>query len=88
MYFCAGIIIFDMITTIQPKTSEMSTLEALWVLIQNQSNSVRQALTERLLADQKKTIDQQTAVKESLVRAFEELHSGKVHHDARKLFDE
>ena len=77
-----------MITTIQPKTSEMSTLEALWVLIQNQSNSVRQALTERLLADQKKTIDQQTAVKESLVRAFEELHSGKIHHDARKLFDE
>ena len=29
---------------------------------------------------------QQQMVKDSLVRAFDELHSGKAHHDARKLF--
>ena len=77
-----------MITTVQPQTDEMTTLEALWVLIQSQSKSVRQALTERLLADveYKKTEAQQQMVKESLTRAFDELHSGKVHHDARNLF--
>ena len=46
----------DMITTVQPQTPEMST------------------------------VDQQKMVTESLTRAFEELHAGKVHHDARKLF--
>ena len=30
---------------------------------------------------------QQAMVKDSLTRAFDELHSGKVHHDARKLFE-
>ena len=29
---------------------------------------------------------QQQMVKESLTRAFDELHSGKVHHNARDLF--
>lgn len=29
---------------------------------------------------------QQQMVKDSLVRAFDEFHSGKAHHDARKLF--
>lgn len=29
---------------------------------------------------------QEKMVKESLGRAFDELHAGKVHHDARKLF--
>ncbi len=29
---------------------------------------------------------QKAMVKDSLTRAFDELHSGKVHHDARKLF--
>lgn len=33
-----------------------------------------------------KTKTQQMMVKESLTRAFDELHSGKAHHDARKLF--
>lgn len=77
-----------MITTVQPQTDEMTTLEALWVLIQSQSKSVRQALTERLLADveYKKTAVQEQMVKESLTRAFDELRSGKVHHDARNLF--
>lgn len=75
-----------MITTIQPKTTEMSTVDALWVLIQSQTKSVRKALTKRLLAEQDKKKNQQTMVKDSLTKAFEELHSGKVHHDARKLF--
>ena len=50
--------------------------------------AVRKALTERLLAEQDKTKVQKTMVRESLTRAFDELHSGKVHHDARKLFAE
>ena len=29
---------------------------------------------------------QKAMVRDSLTRAFDELHSGKVHHDARKLF--
>jgi hypothetical protein len=75
-----------MITTLPPQTPEMSTVDALWVLIQNQSKTVRKALMDRLLAEQDKTTVQQQMVKESLTRAFDELHSGKVHHDARKLF--
>ena len=75
-----------MITTIQPKTTEMSTVDALWVLIQSQTKTVRKALTKRLLAEQDKKKNQQIMVKDSLTKAFEELHSGKVHHDARKLF--
>ena len=30
--------------------------------------------------------DQEQIVKESLTKAFDELHAGKVHHDARNLF--
>lgn len=75
-----------MITTVQPQTDEMTTLEALWVLIQSQSKSVRKVLIERLLAEDQKTETQQQMVKESLTKAFDQLHSGKVHHDARKLF--
>ena len=63
-------------------------VDALWVLIQSQSKRVRNALTERLLAEQDKSKVQKTMVRDSLTRAFDELHSGKVHHDARKLFAE
>lgn len=75
-----------MITTIQPQTTEISTVDALWVLIQSQSKSVRKALIERLLTEQDKTKVQQQMVKKSLTKAFDELHKGKVHHDARNLF--
>ena len=100
-----------MIATIPPQTTEISTVDALWVLIQGQTKAVRKALTERLIAEQDKTAIkraqtktgfqsveseqtrallktkvQKAMVKESLTRAFDELHSGKVHHDARKLF--
>ena len=74
-----------MITTVQPQTKEISTVDALWTLIQSQSKRVRQALIKKLLAEHKANV-QQKMVKESLTRAFEELHAGKVHHDARNLF--
>ena len=45
----------DMITTISPQSSDMSTVDALWVLIQSQKKRVRKILTERLAAEQNKT---------------------------------
>lgn len=77
-----------MITSLSTNTSNMSTVDALWILIQSQSKAVRKALTERMLTEQEqaKTAKQQMLVKESLTRAFGQLHSGKVHHGARDLF--
>ncbi len=75
-----------MITTISPQTTEMSTVDALWVLIQGQTKAVRKALMERLIAEHDKTTVQKAMVKDSLTKAFDELHSGKARHDARSLF--
>jgi len=77
-----------MITTVESQTTEMSTVDALWVLIQSQSKRVRQTLTKRILAEheQSKMQAQQKMVEDSLTRAFDELHAGKVRKDARKLF--
>ena len=77
-----------MISTINTQSTEISTVDALWVLIQSQTKAVQKALIQRILSSQKseKTKAQQKMVKESLTRAFDELHTGKVHHDARKLF--
>ena len=77
-----------MITTIAPQSQNISKVDALWVLIQSQTKAVRKALTDRLLAEQSqaKAKAQQQMVKDSLTRAFDELHSGKAHRDARKLF--
>ena len=77
-----------MITTVSPQSQNISTVDALWVPIQSQTKAVRKALTERLLAErsQAKAKAQQQMVKESLTRAFDELHSGKARRDARKLF--
>ena len=77
-----------MTSAIETQTKEMAMVDALWVLIQSQSKRVRNALTERLLAEQDKSKVQKAMVRDSLTRAFDELHSGKVHHDARKLFAE
>ena len=55
-------------TTIPSQTSEISTVDALWVLIQGQTKAVRKALTKRLLAEQDKTKVQKAMVKESLTR--------------------
>ena len=38
--------------------------------------------------EQNKTKRQKAMVKESLTRAFDELHSGNAHHNARELFVE
>ena len=77
-----------MITTMSTQSQNISTIDALWVLIQSQTKAVRKALTERLLAErtQTKAQAQQKMVKDSLTRAFKELHSGKAHHNARNLF--
>ena len=77
-----------MISTVNTQSSEISTIDALWTLIQNQTKAVRNALAKRILADQvrQKRKAQEQMVKDSLTRAFDQLHSGKVHHDARKLF--
>ena len=40
-----------MITTMPQQTNEISTVDALWVLIQRQTKAVRKALIQRLLAD-------------------------------------
>ena len=77
-----------MLSTINTQSTEISTVDALWVLIQSQTKAVQKALIQRILESQtsEKTKSQQMMVRESLTRAFDELHSGKVHHDARKLF--
>ncbi len=75
-------------TTAQTPRTDISTVDALWCLIQSQTKAVRKALMERLLEEETKTATQQAMVKESLSKAFDELNSGKVHHDARKLFSE
>ena len=39
-----------------------------------------------MFTEQNKTKRQKAMVKESLTRAFDELHSGNAHHNARELF--
>ena len=78
----------NMISSIPSQTTDMSIAEALWVLIKGQKKTVRKILTERLLAEQDKTKSQKAMVRESLTRAFDELHSGNAHHNARELFAE
>jgi len=46
------------------------------------------ANSERIQVEQDKAKVQKAMVRGSLTRAFAELHSGKVHHKARKLFAE
>ena len=75
-----------MITTAIPKSQNISKVDALWVLIQGQTKAVRKALTKRLLEEEQATKSQQVKIKESLTRAFDELHKGQVKHDARRLF--
>ena len=66
--------------------ADISPVDALWVLIQNQTKAVRKALVKRILEENEKTASQKTMVKKSLATAFDELYSGKVKHDARELF--
>ena len=76
-------------TTYSPTVAGISPVDALWVLIQGQTKAVRKALTKRLIEEEQTTKAKQEAiVKETLTRAFDELHAGKVHNDARSLFDD
>ena len=61
-------------------------MDALWVLIQGQTKAVKKVLMERLIAERDKTKAQKAMIKESMTRAFNELHSGDVRHDARNMF--
>ena len=65
---------------------EISTVDALWTLIQGQTKSVRKTLIKKLLEEEQKTKAQKAMVKESLTQAFDELYSGQVKHDAQSLF--
>lgn len=65
---------------------KINTVDALWVLIQRQTKAVKKVLMERLIAERDKTKAQKAMVKESMTRAFDELHSGDVRHDARNMF--
>ena len=68
-------------------TSTITPIDALWVLIQSQTKTVRKALVKRILDEELPAKDRQKImVKESLTKAFEELHSGKTKHNARALF--
>ena len=55
-------------------------------MIQGQTKAVKKVLMERLIAERDKTKAQKAMVKESMTRAFDELHSGDVRHDARNMF--
>ena len=76
--------LIDMIITADKQ--KINTVDALWVLIQGQTKAVKKVLMERLIAEQDKTKAQKAMVKESMTRAFDELHSGDVRHDARNMF--
>ena len=75
-----------MITTMQPQATEISTVDALWVLIQSQTKAVRKALAKRLLAEEEVARVQKTNVRKSMTKAFDELNSGQIKHNARELF--
>lgn len=73
-------------------SSNISSVDALWTLIQGQTQSVRDALYHRMVEANKsrETNQQQEYVRKSLCRAFDELKeanaSDKKLPDARDLF--
>lgn len=75
--------------TLSPNVAEISPVDALWVLIQGQTKAVRKSLTKRLIEEEQKAkARQEVMVKETLTRAFDELHAGKVYDNARSLFED
>lgn len=73
-------------------TMNINSVDALWTLIQNQTESVKAALYRRMVEveEKRKTLKQQQYVRQSLSRAFKELeeaqNSNKELPDARSLF--
>lgn len=72
--------------------SNISSVDALWTLIQEQTQSVKDALFHRMIEaeESKKTRQQQQFVRKSLKQAFNELKDAKATNkelpDARDLF--
>ena len=66
----------------------VSPADALWALYQSQTKKVRKAFRQKLQEEEnvEAAMAQQKMVKESLTKAFDELHTGKAKHDARSLF--
>ena len=72
------------------------SLNNLWSYLQGLSLSAsnQRWLGERLIEaaredkDIKKVMQQEAMVKDTLTRAFEELHAGEVYDDARSLFND
>ena len=75
-----------MIGVVQNQDGGISTVDALWTLIQSQTKTVREALAKRFIEEDVLTETQQQMVRRSLTKAFEELYSGEVKKDARTLF--
>ena len=75
-----------MISAVQNQDGGISTVDALWTLIQSQKKTVREALAKRFIEEDVLTETQQQMVRRSLTKAFEELYSGEVKKDARTLF--
>lgn len=62
----------------QTYTSQMKTVDALWTLIQEQAQSVKDILYSRMKAEEEaKQSAQERYVRESLERAFSELEDAK-----------
>lgn len=62
----------------QTYTSQMKTVDALWTLIQEQAQSVKDILYSRMKAEEEaKQSAQERYVRESLERAFAELEDAK-----------
>ena len=68
----------DMISTIDTKAKEMTTVDALWVLIQSQSKRVRNALTKRLLAEQNKSKVEDITKTAGYKEAMDDIKHGRV----------
>ena len=73
-------------------TKNISSVDALWALIQGQSQNVKDALYQRMeeANRQRKTLQQQQYVSKSLKRAFAELEEARTTNkelpDASDLF--
>lgn len=67
-----------MVNVTQTYTSQMKTVDALWTLIQEQAQSVKDILYSRMKAEEEaKKCAQELYVRESLERAFAELEEAK-----------
>lgn len=73
-------------------SSNISSVDALWALIQSQTKTVKEALYKKVLAaeEKRKTSQQEEFVRKSLTQAFTELNNAKGNldqlPDARELF--